>query len=74
MEALETNQGTDTPSQGSEQLSVEDAFFTGGETTTVNEVIGTPEKDTPIGEDAKLDVEGAQGSLRLIKLKMKMPN
>tara|TARA_R110002096_G_scaffold208631_1_gene395258 strand:- start:97 stop:999 length:903 start_codon:yes stop_codon:yes gene_type:complete len=60
MEALETNQGTDTPSQGSEQLSVEDAFFTSEETTTANEVIGTPAKDTPIGEGAKLDVEGAQ--------------
>jgi len=59
MNELETNQNTDTPSQGSEQLSVEDAFFTSEEAQS-NEVVGTPEKETPSGDGANLNTEETQ--------------
>jgi len=58
MDALETNQNTDTPeNQGSEQLSVEEAFFTSEEQTS-NEAVGTPEEGTPTGDG--LNVEDTQ--------------
>jgi len=61
MDALETNQNTDTPSQGSEQLSVEEAFFTSEETPQVNnEIVGTPEKETPAGDGDNLNIEETQ--------------
>ena len=61
MEALENNQNTDTPSQGSEQLSVEDAFSQSNEPqTTVNEAAGTPVQDTPSGDGANLNIEETQ--------------
>ena len=56
MNELETNQNTDTPSQGSEQLSVEDAFFTSEEAQS-NEVVGTPTQDTPAGDGTNLNIE-----------------
>ena len=59
MNELETNQNTDTPSQGSEQLSVEDAFFTSEEAQS-NEVVRTPEKETPSGDGANLNTEETQ--------------
>jgi len=62
MDALETNQNTDTPSQGSEQLSVEEAFFTSEEQPTVtNETVGTPEtQETPAGDGSNLNIEQTQ--------------
>ena len=63
MDALETTNNTDTPeSQGSEQLSVEEAFFTSEEQPKVtNETVGTPEvQDTPAGDGANLDIEKTQ--------------
>ena len=65
MDALETTNNTDTPeSQGSGQLSVEEAFFTSEEQPTVNnETVGTPEtQDTPAGDGANLNIEQAQQS------------
>ena len=64
MDALETTNNTDTPSQGSEQLSVEEAFFTSEEQPTVNnEIVGTPEtQETPAGDGANLNVEQTQQS------------
>ena len=51
METLENNQNTDTPeSQGSEQLSVEEAFFSSAETPETGKetpVIGTPSTEQP---------------------------
>lgn len=61
MDALETNQNTDTPEiQGSGQLSVEEAFFTNEEQSKVNnEANRTPEvQETPIGDG--LEVEQTQ--------------
>tara|TARA_R100000234_G_C4990747_1_gene175425 strand:+ start:209 stop:1120 length:912 start_codon:yes stop_codon:yes gene_type:complete len=63
MDALETNQNTDTPSnEGSGQLSVEEAFFTSEEqNTTNNEIVGTPEvQDTPAGDGDNLNIEKTQ--------------
>ena len=59
MDALETNQNADTPeSQGSEQLSVEQAFFTSEEQAS-NEAVGTPEgQETPAGDG--INVENTQ--------------
>ena len=59
MDALETNQNADTPeSQGSEQLSVEQAFFTSEEQAS-NEAVGTPEtQETPAGDG--INVEDTQ--------------
>lgn len=59
MDALETNQNADTPeSQGSEQLSVEQAFFTSEEQPS-NEAVGTPEvEETPAGDG--INVEDTQ--------------
>ena len=64
MDALETNQNTDTPSQGSEQLSVEEAFFTSEEQpTATSETVGTPEvQDTPAGDGSNLNIEETQQS------------
>ena len=66
MDALETTNNTDTPeSQGSGQLSVEEAFFTSEEQNTGNsETVGTPEvQDTPAGDDsANLNIEQTQQS------------
>ena len=65
MDALETTNNTDTPeSQGSGQLSVEEAFFTSEEQPTVNnEIVGTPEtQDTPAGDGANLNIEETQQS------------
>jgi len=59
MNELETNQNTDTPLQGSEQLSVEDAFFTSEEAQS-NEVVGTPTQDTPAGDGDNLNIEETQ--------------
>jgi len=60
MDALETNQTPDTPLQGSEQLSVEEAFFTSEEQQS-NETVGTPEtQETPTGDDSALNVEQTQ--------------
>ena len=60
MDALETNQNTDTPEeQGSGQLSVEEAFFTNNDAQG-NQTEGTPEKDTPSGDDASVNVESTQ--------------
>jgi hypothetical protein len=64
MDALETNQNADTPeSQGSGQLSVEEAFFTSEEQTS-NEAVKTPEtQDTLTGDDsANLNIEQTQQS------------
>ncbi len=62
MDALETTNNADTPSQGSEQLSVEEAFFTSEEQPTVNnETVGIPEpQETPAGDGANLNVEETQ--------------
>ena len=62
MDALETNQNTDTPLQGSEQLSVEEAFFTSEEQPTVtNETVGIPEtQETPAGDGSNLNIEQTQ--------------
>ena len=62
MDALETNQTSDTPSQGSEQLSVEEAFFTSEEQpTATSETVGTPETQaTPAGDGANLNIEKTQ--------------
>ena len=65
MDALETNQNTDTPEeQGSGQLSVEEAFFTSEEQPkATSETVGTPEtQDTPAGDGANLNIEQAQQS------------
>lgn len=60
MNELETNQ-PDTPSQGSEQLSVEDAFFTSEEAQNgSNQTEGTPTQDTPSGDGANLNIEETQ--------------
>ena len=60
MNELETNQ-TDTPSQGSEQLSVEDAFFASEEAQNVNsQAEGTPVQDTPSGDGNSLNIEETQ--------------
>ena len=63
MDALETTNNADTPeTQGSEQLSVEEAFFTSEEQPTVNnETVGIPEpQETPAGDGANLNVEETQ--------------
>ena len=62
MDALETNQTTDTPSQGSGQLSVEEAFFTSEEQPQVTtEIAGTPAiQETPTGDGANLNIEKTQ--------------
>ena len=62
MDALETNQTPDTPSQGSEQLSVEEAFFTSEEQQS-NETVGTPAvQETPTGDDSALNIEQTQAN------------
>ena len=62
MDALETNQTSDTPAQGSEQLSVEEAFFTSEEQPkATSELVGIPEtQDTPAGDGVNLDIEKTQ--------------
>ena len=61
MDANENNQNPDTPAnQGSETLSVEEAFFTSEEQQAQQEVVGTPTEGTPAGEEAQINTEVAQ--------------
>jgi len=63
MDALETNQNADTPeNQGSDQLSVEEAFFSSEEQSKVNsETVGIPAvQETPAGDGDNLNIEQTQ--------------